>query len=119
MTFIKKYFQEIGKREKRSSLETRFRLSFFPFFNVANRVRVYLLNRGRNRDLGFFLYVRMNILLAERGTATTTSDIGAAMVRQMVAFFERPFFFGFHGLNGSNCFESTVSLVSTSPGIDT
>lgn len=79
-------------------------------------MRVYLLNRGRNRDLGFFLYVRMNILLAERGTA---SDIRAAMVRQMVAFFERPFFFGFHGLNGSNCFESTVSLVSTSLGIDT
>lgn len=70
--------------------------SFFPplFFslNVTNRVRVYLLNRTRNivvveqswpwHEKRFFLYVGMNILLAEHGTATTTSDIGAAMVRQ-------------------------------------
>lgn len=92
--FVEKYFQEI--RERRGHLWRHAFVLFFspPLFslNVTNRVRVYLLNRTRNivvveqswpwHEKRFFLYVGMNILLAEHGTATTTSDIGAAMVRQ-------------------------------------
>lgn len=98
--FVEKYFQEI--RERRGHLwstHARALACFHPLpppplfsLNVTNRVRVYLLNRTRNivvveqswpwHEKRFFLYVGMNILLAEHGTATTTSDIGAAMVRQ-------------------------------------